>query len=124
MDLLKKITEELNETGKTCEDIAHEYDKNPELVYLLPTIKETYEGEDGIDKDYNIILDEENIKEPINIKRNLGLFLFILINYTISIFHPHHLRRHHYILSFFLCFIKKYIIIINFLEKKKYICIF
>jgi hypothetical protein len=33
MTFLKSITEELNANGKSCEDIAHEYDKNPELVY-------------------------------------------------------------------------------------------
>ena len=41
MDLLFAITTELNDGGVSCETIAQTYEKNPELVYLLPTIKET-----------------------------------------------------------------------------------
>ena len=49
MDKLKEITIEYNKNGKTCEEIALEYRNYPELIYLLPTLKEeffqTKEGE-------------------------------------------------------------------------------
>ena len=76
MALLKSITKELNANGKSCQDIAHEYDKNPELVYLLPTLKEKYAGahDSGIDESYNIVVDDGGAaggEEKINIRRNL-----------------------------------------------------
>lgn len=71
MNLLKEITEREIEKGKTVEDIAYEYDSNPELVYLLPTLKEgnykiTEEGEEG-ERQLNI---KENIKEILQLKKN------------------------------------------------------
>jgi hypothetical protein len=71
MDTLKRITTELNDKGKTCDNIAYEYVNNPELAYLLPTINTIYSGKNkDIDKDYNII--ENDGDEPkINVRNNL-----------------------------------------------------
>ena len=71
MQKLKSITDGLNEKGKTCKDIAYEYVNNPELSYLLPTLKEKYKGNtDLMDKDYNISEDSGDGKK-INIRNNL-----------------------------------------------------
>ena len=71
MKKLKSITDELNEKGKTCQDIRYEYENNPELLYLLPTLKAEYKRkkEDLMDEDYNIT--EDNGDKKINIKTNL-----------------------------------------------------
>ena len=76
MKKLKSITEELNVQGKTCQDIAGEYVNNPELAYLLPTLKDKYKdkNKEGLmDEDYNITEDngEEENNPKINIKNNL-----------------------------------------------------
>jgi hypothetical protein len=73
MEKLKNITDELNKNGKSCQNIAYEYVNNPELVYLLPTLKEKYKGDPKLmDEDYNII-DTDNLEgeHKINIKHNL-----------------------------------------------------
>ena len=61
MKLLQTITEEYNQNGKTCEDIALEYYRNPELVYLLPTITAKF---DPNRTNYNDTTKSENSKVP------------------------------------------------------------
>jgi hypothetical protein len=71
MATLKKITTELNDKGKTCQDIAYEYINNPELAYLLPTINPIYSGKNkDIDEDYNIVEEDED-EQKINVRNNL-----------------------------------------------------
>jgi len=54
MNLLQTITEEYNQNGKMCEDIALDYYKNPELVYLLPTITAKFDPNRTNYNDINI----------------------------------------------------------------------
>jgi hypothetical protein len=71
MKKLKDITEELNKQNKSCQDIAYEYKNNPELVYLLPTLKEKYVGdEDVMSKDY-IITEGGSDGHQIDIRNKL-----------------------------------------------------
>ena len=70
MTKLKVITEELNKQNKSCQDIAYEYKNYPELVYLLPTLKENYVGDQELmSKDY--IISEEADGHKIDIRNKL-----------------------------------------------------
>jgi hypothetical protein len=70
MKKLKVITDELNKQNKSCQDIAYEYKNYPELVYLLPTLKEKYVGDQELmSKDY--IISEEADGHKIDIRNKL-----------------------------------------------------
>ena len=74
MDLLHKLTLELNASGVSCEAIAQTYEKNPELVYLLPTLNDAdIEMDVGEGKKLNI---RHNLKEFFEIDRGTDDFLY------------------------------------------------
>lgn len=71
MTKLKYITEELNKQNKSCQDIAYEYKNYPELVYLLPTLKEKYGGDKELMSE-NYVMSEDGPDGPkINIRNEL-----------------------------------------------------
>ena len=61
MAKLKEITDELNKNGKSCEDISYEYHDSPELIYLLPTLKDNV----------NQLINADDTGTKINIKQDL-----------------------------------------------------
>ena len=67
MKILEDITKKELAAGKSCDDIAGEYEKNPELVYLLPTLKQKCKHAEIMDDNYNIT---DGVKQ-INIKQDL-----------------------------------------------------
>ena len=71
MTKLKYITTELNKQNKSCQDIAYEYKNYPELVYLLPTLKEKYGGDKELMSE-NYVMSEGGPDGPkINIRNKL-----------------------------------------------------
>jgi hypothetical protein len=76
MNVLHRITTEMMEKGKTCEDISHDYESYPELVYLLPMLKPEYKSqnnETGISKTYTITEGEDTIHIRTELKRIFDL---------------------------------------------------
>ena len=72
MEILHQITTEMMEQGKTCEDISHDYENYPELVYLLPMLKPAYNtqnNETGISNTYTIRDGEEEHNIRTDLKK-------------------------------------------------------
>ena len=72
MKILHQITTEMMVQGKTCEDISHDYENYPELVYLLPMLKPAYNtqnNETGISNTYTIRDGEEELNIRTDLKK-------------------------------------------------------
>jgi len=71
MTKLKYITTELNKQNKSCQDIAYEYKNYPELVYLLPTLKEKYGGDKEVMSEDYVMSEGGPDGHTINIRNKL-----------------------------------------------------